>query len=223
MFLVGVMLFFSTTPVYALTPIAVSAGLNTTTKPWFVWVFATSISNQTLKAQLIDTNGKIWATDIRTSYYPNYKVVGFLLPANSPPSGCNVNKTCTVKVRLITSTGALSNAVNLKLNSVSANPTPVATPKPTTNPPSNGGKVAVGVNVFSPYFQPSGFATPYQSLQPHKYHYLLPFYANITGEDSADIWGDNQDAVDKQIQFASAAGINFFPSPTGPALAWIMG
>ena len=49
-----------------------------------------------------------------------------------------------------------------------------------------------------------------RSLSPEKYHFRLPWYATVTGENTVSIPEYTQDIVDKEIQYAKNAGIDYW-------------
>lgn len=48
------------------------------------------------------------------------------------------------------------------------------------------------------------------SLGPPKYHFRLPWFARVIGEDKVRINGDSQEIVEKEIAYAAAAGLNYW-------------
>jgi hypothetical protein len=97
-------------------PVISETRVGTTTNPWGLAVIATNLTS-TVKVRLIDIDGKQWGSDKGVSLgdYNGGKYTYSQLPSNSPPSGCNVGKTCTISVYIVTSTGALSNKFGLVL------------------------------------------------------------------------------------------------------------
>ncbi len=49
-----------------------------------------------------------------------------------------------------------------------------------------------------------------RTLGPEKYHDRLPWFAKVTGENKVHIDGSSQKVMDKEIQFASDAGIDYW-------------
>ncbi|MCL2813289.1 MAG: S-layer homology domain-containing protein [Oscillospiraceae bacterium] len=49
-----------------------------------------------------------------------------------------------------------------------------------------------------------------RSLSPEKYHFRIPWFAEITGPNEVFIDGAKQEIVDKEIQFAKTYGIDYF-------------
>ena len=80
------------------TPLIDDAGIDTGYDPWAMWITGANFT-PTLKAQLYDTTGTQWASGCSVVFGHN-TFVSFQLPANSPPSGCNVNKTCRIQLHL---------------------------------------------------------------------------------------------------------------------------
>lgn len=107
-------------PVPTLTSVTVVTSYN----PWHLDIH-TSGSNvdATQKARLIDSTGSQWGVDTPL-YIISTSQSSIGLPSNSPPSGCNVGKTCTISMYIVTSTGALSNKFNFNLPAVAAPITP---------------------------------------------------------------------------------------------------
>jgi hypothetical protein len=48
------------------------------------------------------------------------------------------------------------------------------------------------------------------TLSPEKYHYRLPFFAKINSKDNVTIDGSSQEVMDKEIKFASNAGLDYW-------------
>ena len=48
------------------------------------------------------------------------------------------------------------------------------------------------------------------SLGPPKYHFRLPWFARVVGEDQARINGDSQGTVEKEIAYAAEAGLDYW-------------
>jgi len=49
-----------------------------------------------------------------------------------------------------------------------------------------------------------------KSLGPPKYHFRLPWFARVTGEETVDIDGDSREIMDKEIACAARAGLNYW-------------
>jgi hypothetical protein len=49
-----------------------------------------------------------------------------------------------------------------------------------------------------------------KTLGPEKYHFRLPFFANILGPDTVEIRGATQDIMDQEIAYAKAGGIDYW-------------
>ena len=47
-------------------------------------------------------------------------------------------------------------------------------------------------------------------LSPNKYHYKVPFFAKETGNDSLTFQGATQEIVDKELEYANYAGLDYF-------------
>ena len=48
------------------------------------------------------------------------------------------------------------------------------------------------------------------SLGPPKYHFRLPWFARVVGEDKVSINGDSQTIVEQEISYAAKAGLNYW-------------
>ncbi|MBI4979199.1 MAG: hypothetical protein HZC28_17085 [Spirochaetes bacterium] len=48
------------------------------------------------------------------------------------------------------------------------------------------------------------------SLGPRQYHYRLPFFANVAGENDITLGGYTQDILDREIGFAKAGGLGYW-------------
>jgi len=48
------------------------------------------------------------------------------------------------------------------------------------------------------------------SLGPPKYHFRLPWFAQVLGDDRVRIHGDSQAIVEKEIAYAAQAGLNYW-------------
>src|SRR5437870_52907 len=48
------------------------------------------------------------------------------------------------------------------------------------------------------------------SLGQPKYHFRLPWFASVTGEDRVSINGDAQAIVEQEIAYAAQAGLNYW-------------
>lgn len=55
-----------------------------------------------------------------------------------------------------------------------------------------------------------------RSLSPVKYHWRLPFFAKVTGENQVHIDGTAQNVMDREIEYAADAGINYWAFVTYP-------
>jgi hypothetical protein len=49
-----------------------------------------------------------------------------------------------------------------------------------------------------------------RSLGPKKFHFRLPFFAHVLGDDKVSINGDSQEIIDKEIALAAEAGLNYW-------------
>ena len=49
-----------------------------------------------------------------------------------------------------------------------------------------------------------------KTLAPARWHYRLPFYARVTGENSVEIRGDTQEIMDREIAYARKAGLDYW-------------
>lgn len=49
-----------------------------------------------------------------------------------------------------------------------------------------------------------------RSLGPEHWHYRLPFYAEVVGAGRVQARGDNQEVIDKEIEYAAAGGLDYW-------------
>jgi hypothetical protein len=49
-----------------------------------------------------------------------------------------------------------------------------------------------------------------RSLGPKHWHYRLPFYAKVVGENKVEVRGNTQQVMDKEIAYAAAAGLDYW-------------
>jgi len=49
-----------------------------------------------------------------------------------------------------------------------------------------------------------------KTLAPAQWHYRLPFYARMTGENTVEIRGDSQEIMDREIVYALDAGLDYW-------------
>jgi hypothetical protein len=49
-----------------------------------------------------------------------------------------------------------------------------------------------------------------RSLGPKKFHFRLPFFAQVLGDDKVSINGNSQETIDKEIALAAGAGLNYW-------------
>jgi len=54
------------------------------------------------------------------------------------------------------------------------------------------------------------------ALSPAKYHWRLPFFAVVTGEDQVSIDGTAQEVMDREIAYAAGAGLDYWAFVTYP-------
>jgi hypothetical protein len=47
-------------------------------------------------------------------------------------------------------------------------------------------------------------------LWPRQWHYRIPFYGKITGEDQAEVRADTQEVMDQEIAYAAAGGLSYW-------------
>lgn len=55
-----------------------------------------------------------------------------------------------------------------------------------------------------------------KSLGPLKWHYRLPFYANVISDNEVKIDGSSQEIMDKEIEYAHEAGLDYWAFVTYP-------
>lgn len=52
---------------------------------------------------------------------------------------------------------------------------------------------------------------PWQrNLDPQRWHARVPFYGRVISDDRVEVCGDSQDAMDREIAYASAAGLDYW-------------
>ena len=49
-----------------------------------------------------------------------------------------------------------------------------------------------------------------RSLGPRKFHFRLPFFARVLGDEKVSINGDSQEVIDKETALAAGAGLNYW-------------
>ncbi|MCW8130714.1 MAG: glycoside hydrolase family 99-like domain-containing protein [Planctomycetota bacterium] len=49
-----------------------------------------------------------------------------------------------------------------------------------------------------------------KSLGPRKWHDRLPFYAKVVSGDAVEVRGDTQEVMDREIEYAAAAGLDYW-------------
>ena len=60
------------------------------------------------------------------------------------------------------------------------------------------------------YGEGEAVKTPELSLGPPKYHFRLPWFARIVGEDKVKINGDSQEIIEQEIAYAAEAGLDYW-------------
>lgn len=55
-----------------------------------------------------------------------------------------------------------------------------------------------------------------KTLAPKHWHYRLPFFGRVTGENEVEVRGNTQKIVDKEIEYAHAAGLDYWAFVTYP-------
>lgn len=90
-----------------------NGGVVITYNPWAVWLKGTNFSKKLL-ARAYDQGSK-WGGDIPIVLGSDGNWLSLQLPANSPPSKCNLGKSCTVTLILVNSQGVSSNEFLLTL------------------------------------------------------------------------------------------------------------
>lgn len=101
------------TPTSPPSPVISNAGTNTSYNPWVVWVAGTNL-NKDLLVKVYDS-GTQWGEDLTFTLSADGTWGSFQLPANIPPSKCNVGRECAVEIKLYQSNGTLSNGFSLNL------------------------------------------------------------------------------------------------------------
>jgi len=49
-----------------------------------------------------------------------------------------------------------------------------------------------------------------KTLAPARWHYRLPFFGKVTGENAVEARGDTQEIMDREIEYAHAAGLDYW-------------
>jgi hypothetical protein len=55
-----------------------------------------------------------------------------------------------------------------------------------------------------------------KTLSPEHWHYRLPFFGRVTGENQVEARGNTQEIVDREIEYAHAAGLDYWAFVTYP-------
>jgi hypothetical protein len=50
----------------------------------------------------------------------------------------------------------------------------------------------------------------HRTLAPSKWHYRMPFYARVLGDNAVEIDGSSQAVMDREIEYAAAAGLDYW-------------
>jgi len=80
------------------SPVVSSTGINTTYNPWAVWVNGSNFTRAST-ITIYDTNSQVWGAP-RDYSFNSSNLVTFGLPANIPPSKCNLISTCTLTFKI---------------------------------------------------------------------------------------------------------------------------
>lgn len=81
-----------------------------------------------------------------------------------------------------------------------------------TGPASELPRPTVGAIRWDGWIGDRGVAgkTVQETLGPAKWHYRLPFFAKIVGDNKVEIDGSSQAVVDREIEYAAAAGLDYW-------------
>jgi len=82
-----------------------SAGINTAFQPWAIWVVASNLESS-YTVHLFDTNGTVWAQNVGIVLAGDKSWMSFQLPANIPPSQCNIGSGCAIRVQIVAPTSS---------------------------------------------------------------------------------------------------------------------
>ncbi len=75
----------------------------------------------------------------------------------------------------------------------------------------SGARPIVGAIRWDAWYGESGPVKEVErSLGPKKYHFRLPFFARVFGDDQVRINGDAETIMDQEIAFAAEAGLNYW-------------
>ena len=73
----------------------------------------------------------------------------------------------------------------------------------------NANDIAVGAIRFDAWFSPPNYDNE-SRLDSPKWHSRLPFYAKTLEDDTVEVRGDSQEIVDREIQYASESGLDYW-------------
>lgn len=84
-------------------PVISESQLVTTYNPWAIGLRGSGFTSSAT-IEIMDVDGRFWGHGVGYAFNSSDRV-SFQLPANIPPSRCNVGKTCTVKFKYTNSSG----------------------------------------------------------------------------------------------------------------------
>lgn len=90
---------------------------------------------------------------------------------------------------------------------------------PSPGPADDAGDPVVGAIRWDGWYGDRGVVgrTVQESLGPNEWHYRLPFYGKVVGDNQVEIDGTSQEVVDREIEYAAAAGLDYWAFVTYPA------
>lgn len=69
---------------------------------------------------------------------------------------------------------------------------------------------AIRWDAWTTWASETGWAGYEQCLWPARWHYRLPFYSKEVGPDKAEIRGDRQEVMDREIDYAARGGLSYW-------------
>jgi hypothetical protein len=183
-----------TTPVVVTTPTTAGAKISSyryEADKGFVLTF--TINNQT--PQEVSWDG--------VKYYP-FSVV--YLPAGNSSTYFLKSGSIISKIKVIA--GAYNTIPSIQVPDSQPVVDSTTTTQTTTQTPITGNRPLIGAVRWD--WWADNFECTTKWLSPSKYHYKAPFFAKETGENSLHIDGNTQEIFDKELAYASYAGIDYF-------------
>jgi hypothetical protein len=136
-------------------------------------------------------------------YYP-FSVV--YLPAGNSSTYFLKSGSIISKIKVIA--GAYNTIPSIQVPDSQPVVDSTTTTQTTTQTPITGNRPLIGAVRWD--WWADNFECTTKWLSPSKYHYKAPFFAKETGENSLHIDGNTQEIFDKELAYASYAGIDYF-------------